>query len=285
MATARAKYTANQVKLIRAIGGGKRPIKKIPPQLPPIPLEREYAKELLAIIAETRAILADVIAAAPGLLESSNRARGDVRQDAGESTKLRRLMDTARARLRAAMTSKRLEDIARKFGTRTSIAQKAQLTKQIKSALGVSVLQADKVIAPLMEGFIAQNVSLITNLTESMATGVETTIARSIQMGTTTRELAAELDGQFSGGLARAQRIARDQVGSMYGQVNAARQKDLGITRFTWRTVGDDAVRDSHEALADQVFSYDDPPGGILPGQEIFCRCSAEPLLSDLLEE
>ncbi len=88
---------------------------------------------------------------------------------------------------------------------------------------------------------------------------------------------------QFGFGERRSKLIARDQVGKLYGQLNASRQKDIGVEKFTWRTVGDERVRDEHEALDGEVFSYDDPPEEGLPGEEVLCRCSAEPLFSDLL--
>ncbi|MVS98529.1 phage minor head protein [Devosia marina] len=52
-------------------------------------------------------------------------------------------------------------------------------------------------------------------------------------------------------------------------------------THYTWRTVGDDKVRDAHAALAGQVFSWSSPPATGHPGTEHNCRCWAEPYFGD----
>ncbi len=99
----------------------------------------------------------------------------------------------------------------------------------------------------------------------------------------------------------RAELIAVDQVGKLYGQVNAKRQQDLGVTEFIWRTVGDERVRGnpgglypkatpSHWDRDSKTYRYDDPPKGKsgekeLPGVPIRCRCSAEPKLDHLLDD
>ena len=45
-----------------------------------------------------------------------------------------------------------------------------------------------------------------------------------------------------------------------------------------------DRVRDEHQELEGETFSYDDPPSEGLPGQPVLCRCFAEPVLDEILE-
>ncbi len=52
-------------------------------------------------------------------------------------------------------------------------------------------------------------------------------------------------------------------------------------SHYTWRTVGDDKVRDAHAALAGQVFAWSSAPPGGHPGTEHNCRCWAEPYYGD----
>ena len=52
-------------------------------------------------------------------------------------------------------------------------------------------------------------------------------------------------------------------------------------SHYTWRTAGDEKVRDAHAALAGQVFSWSSPPPGGHPGTEHNCRCWAEPYYGD----
>jgi SPP1 gp7 family putative phage head morphogenesis protein len=71
--------------------------------------------------------------------------------------------------------------------------------------------------------------------------------------------------------------------------VNHARQRELGVERFVWRTMGDERVRDEHDELKGETFSYDDPPEidgePTLPGDDVQCRCYAEPVLDDLFDD
>jgi SPP1 gp7 family putative phage head morphogenesis protein len=285
---ARAQYTAHQVRLFRSIGIAKKPRKRLPRQVPPKPLEREYAKQILVIIREVHAALAPLIAEVPQLIEAALRERRfDIRFDADKS-KLRALANQARDVMKMNLTAVRLESLAQKYGQATSQFQKNQLAKQAKAALGVDLFMADRKVAVLLDGFVTANVTLISNLPEQIISGVESSIVNAVQKGMRSEDLAEELEKKFGMNEDRAAGIARDQIGTVYGQINAARQQELGITRFKWRTSRDERVRDEHEAREreseDNPYSYDDPPDGELPGEPINCRCYAEPVF-DMLEE
>lgn len=85
----------------------------------------------------------------------------------------------------------------------------------------------------------------------------------------------------------RARLIARDQVAKMSSEMSAARAKSAGITKFKWRHSGGSAdPRKLHLQYNNVVFSYDDLPiidertgERGLPGQAIFCRCVAIPVI------
>ena len=62
------------------------------------------------------------------------------------------------------------------------------------------------------------------------------------------------------------------------GLVNQLRQTDLGITRYRWTTQGDEKVRAGHAARSGMVFNWGETPSGGHPGQEVNCRCWAEPI-------
>lgn len=81
----------------------------------------------------------------------------------------------------------------------------------------------------------------------------------------------------------RAEVIARDQVGKYNGEVTRVRNKQLGLNRYRWRHVGDDAVRVEHRLREGKIFSYDKPPFDGNPGEPVQCRCWAEPVLEDVL--
>jgi hypothetical protein len=48
-------------------------------------------------------------------------------------------------------------------------------------------------------------------------------------------------------------------------------------THYIWRTAGDDKVRASHAANDGKIIAWDNPPTTGHPGEDINCRCVAEP--------
>lgn len=110
-------------------------------------------------------------------------------------------------------------------------------------------------------------------------------IERNVQRGGSTKNLARVLRERFGFESKHAKFVARDQVGKLVGQTNAYRQRQLGIKRFTWRTSRDERVREEHVLREGEVYDYDDPPDGELPGEPINCRCSAEPIFDEVLDE
>jgi SPP1 gp7 family putative phage head morphogenesis protein len=103
-----------------------------------------------------------------------------------------------------------------------------------------------------------------------------------------TRTIAEAIEDRFDVAGARAERIARDQIGTYHSQVTQAAHRDLGVTSFIWRTMNDERVRDSHAAVEGEQFSYDDLPTidgeRVAPGEPVMCRCYAEPVFSDIID-
>jgi SPP1 gp7 family putative phage head morphogenesis protein len=286
----RAKQTASWVRMLGSAQALKRirngRMRRIPRQVYPRMLEREYTKAMVRLISDVEGAFIDLKRELPGLLESAAReARIDsagVRLDAGEGKRVRQLIEAARKRMNESVLTPQLEKLAEDFAQRTSSAQRIQLGKQVHAALGVDLFGGDARMRPLMEAFVDSNVGLIRKLSDEVAGRVETRVLAAVQDAKPWSDFADELQDQFGFAEHRAKIIARDQIGKFYGQANAARQRELGITKFVWRTSGDERVREEHEALNGQVFSYDEPPSEGLPGEPILCRCSAEPLFDDI---
>ena len=60
---------------------------------------------------------------------------------------------------------------------------------------------------------------------------------------------------------------------------------------YYWRTAGDNAVRDAHSEVDGQFFYWDNPPAigtidgePVNPGEDIQCRCVADPAIDKFLE-
>jgi SPP1 gp7 family putative phage head morphogenesis protein len=69
------------------------------------------------------------------------------------------------------------------------------------------------------------------------------------------KELADEVQDRYGVSESRAQLIARDQIGKLYGNVHEARQRDLGLKAYFWRTAQDERVREEHAAREGERFS------------------------------
>lgn len=97
--------------------------------------------------------------------------------------------------------------------------------------------------------------------------------------------LAKEIERQLEDVTrSQAELIARDQVLSLNALITQERQTAAGIAEFVWTTSGDERVREEHQELEGQTFSWEDggdPEEGI-PGEAVNCRCVAFPILPEL---
>ena len=147
---------------------------------------------------------------------------------------------------------------------------------------------AGQILSTLFDGSIGSRFaiegSLIKSVPQRYFGEIEARTLEALRNGERAEDIAADYVSRYGVSESRALLIARDQIGKLNGQLNRARQDALGVKRFTWRTVGDERVRDEHDELDGKVFDWDDPPGEGFPGDPINCRCGAEPILSDVYE-
>lgn len=313
--TPEQRRAALKARKTRALVAAARRPPRLPLQLIPTALERAYTAQLLPYARMTRAAFAPLLAALPALLEQA-RGRTDEssagspllavpardqaagaapaapsddplgtrlsRADADGTKRVRELAAAAGRALEAKLRPSELEQLGRRFAKRTSDFQKAQLQKQARRAVGADLFMLDKTIPPLVDGFVKENVALIKDIPRKTAGEIERISVEAVAKGRRHESLAKELEERFGMGENRARLIARDQVGKLYGQVNAARQKEIGIERFVWRSSRDERVRAEHDDRDGETYHYDDPPDGELPGEPIQCRCHAEPVFGDL---
>lgn len=281
-ALARTQRALSVGTILRPQKKRRRVKKRLPRQQLPKGVVLEYYRALKTVVDLTEESLAPLFKALPDLMQRSKDARE--RLDAGEGREIRALVEAARRRLGAQLSTDDMERLALKFSERTKTWQRLQLSKQVKAVFGIDVINTDPRMATIVDGFIAENVALIKDIPDKIIKDVEGTITRAVSTGRLHSDIAKDLTEKFGIGKRRAKFIARDQVNKLYGQLNVSRQKSLGVTRFTWRDSGDERVRDLHQAYNGNVYSYDNPPADGLPGEAIGCRCSAEPVLEDILE-
>lgn len=245
---------------------------------------RDYERALLALLERARPHVERLKQEATTLVTIIRARRGDAAGDPpGRDPDVRRLIEETRRQMSGAIGPGDVERLAARYADQTQDFQREQLGRQIHAAFGADVTFRDPGLAGMIGGFARDNAGLITSIPTNFATEVEGLVQQAVFAPRLHPALARDIDRRFSVGQSRARLIARDQISKLVGNVNHARQRELGVSRFTWRTVEDDRVRDEHDDLDGEVFDYDDPPEEGLPSEAVNCRCSAEPVLDDLL--
>lgn len=298
-----------------------RPVKnksKLPRQIPPTRHAEDYERALRALLRRVRVAWRPVIAALPALIEGAQISRADsARNDIDETQRLKALIAEAAAASERAVTQHEVEALARKFADRTQLYQREQISRQVRRALGVDPIFRDKGLTARVEQFTHENIALVKRIPQRLHGELESMVTRAVAGGVRgaptgpelsaaakkkSRTLAAQIEERFQVSEKHARVIARDQIGKFYAGVNHARQKEMGVSRFIWRTVGDERVRGnpggkypdaepSHYDLDGEEFSYDNPPTPpganepLLPGEDYQCRCWAEPVFEDFNDE
>jgi SPP1 gp7 family putative phage head morphogenesis protein len=94
---------------------------------------------------------------------------------------------------------------------------------------------------------------------------------------TAINRMAREIQALYPVSKKRAKLIATDQTIKLTAAVEEKRQRDAGVTSYTWETMRDIKVRKRHRERQGKVYSWTSPPSGGHPGSEINCRCHAKP--------
>ena len=282
MSGAAAERTAATVRFYRTVGASARR-RRVPRQQYPKHLEREYLRALLKFVDALEVAVAPVVAELPRLVAMARFERE--RYDAGEGKKAGELVRAAAERLAAGITQVDLERLAREFAVRTATWQRVQILKQTRAAFGVDVQVGDEALPNILDNFVGENVALVRSLPAEAAARLERLLTREVAAATPHPQIAKMIEGELGIARRRAAVIARDQVGKLYGQVNQARQRSIGVGRYVWRGVMDRRERPHHVEREGEIYRWDEPPFDGHPGEPILCRCVAEPYLLDILDE
>ena len=286
MPNRRAQEFKREVAVQRLIGNGKKSRRRMPRQIVPSAIERDYARHLARVARRTRLAIRPLLAELPALMRSARaeirRTDAALRDDAGEPERLRELV--AQALATAQLPDDGLAQLSRDFAARTATHQRIQMDKQTRAVFGVDVFAGDGNLRIATEAFVAENVQLITALPTRTLGEIEGIVLRGASSGRLHTDIAKEIQNRLRVQANKAKLIARDQVGKFYSAVNATRHQAMGVTEFIWSTVGDERVREEHSAIDGQKFKYPGgAPGEGLPGEPILCRCFADPVFDDLL--
>lgn len=261
----------------------KRKLRKPPRQRFPLSIENEYSKELRAYALTLVNITKNLLL--PELRALTDEAYQDfpvaARQDAWVDRFGRIIADIGLS-LSRSYTERELQDLAERYGERTSQFQRKALSDQLQRVVGVDVYLTEPWLREIVKGFTERNVKLITTIEDRHLNRVQNIVQEGIGAGKRWEVIAEDLNAKFDIAETDADRIARDQIQKYNSQLNMLRQTELGIDSYIWRTAGDERVRDTHRAHEGNEYKWNDPPANTgHPGEDINCRCIAEPVLSD----
>lgn len=273
------------IKLTTHTRSKRRRLPRPPKPTPPMSLERSYTRDLLDMMAYCKSLVDQRLVpklahyaqnSAPHFARKrTDDLMGDLFGD----------LEWIRVAFARQYTDKELYRIALRSGEALSALNKRNLSGQIKRVLGIDILSTDPKAGNIIEGWAQNNARMIKTVPDRYLYDVSQTTFNGFTEGKRWEEIADDLSERFGVSEWNAERIARDQINKLNGQLTEERQTDVGVTAYVWRTSMDDRVRDSHAANEGKTIQWDDPPLETgHPGQSVMCRCWAEPVLDDLID-
>jgi SPP1 gp7 family putative phage head morphogenesis protein len=259
---------------------GKRVPRKLgrpPKQAFPRGIELQYVKALRREAAEVRRIILEEIdQALPTLIATAQRSlpRTDALSD-----DLGRM--TNRMRRRWAERIGNIRSLAAAIPAQISAFNANAFAAQMKTVLGVDVFRHEPWLVDELADWTRANVSLISDIGDKAIGNVDRIVTDSVRRGRLTKELEAKVQAELGIADKRAALIARDQTGKLNGRLTMLRQQDMGIREYIWRGTLDERERPTHVALEGQRRKWSE---GIIPGEEVLCRCTAEPVLDEFAD-
>lgn len=165
-------------------------------------------------------------------------------------------------------------------------ASRLHAIAQMRAAIGLDVVAAEPNLEPHVAHWVEENVRLIKTVRTRFFGEIEDQLVEGVHSGARWETLRDDLMERTGVSKTNAARIARDQVGKLFGQLNAKRMTDLGITEGVWETRGDNRTCEECESKQGRTFSLDDGLDGDLPGEvHPLCSCFFSPVLTDLFDE
>lgn len=261
------------------------------PTRPNAGLEAAYRKQLDKLIDEMNASLLYWLSAAYKANEP-HAARMAV--DASPAKAMRDAMNkVARRWLRN--FEKGADNLAKMFADKARLYSDVALARVLKEA-GFSV--EFKMTAGMNDAYqavIGEQVGLIKSIASQHLTRVETLVMQSVQNGRDLATLSEQLQKQFGSTKKRAALIAKDQNNKATATLIKARQTSIGLVQARWRhSAAGKEPRESHvkasQADGGRGQLYNIAEGCyidgkyIQPGEEINCRCTAQPVIPGFSE-
>jgi len=188
-------------------------------------------------------------------------------------------------------------------GAEVNAINRAQWSKITTLAIGTAFDVDSGWVQGTLKSWTDLNFTLVKSLSDEYIKKVNTIVAEGVQQGARYTDIMGDLrkmDKNMT--KARAELIARDQVGKLNGSLTEGRMVDAGVGGYIWLTALDERVRSTHRQMSGSTNKWDDrsvykPRGankfkkrpsamsGAIPGSKIQCRCTALPAFDDIVAD
>lgn len=188
--------------------------------------------------------------------------------------------DEAKEKLEESKDKRPSEEEIRQSAEEMARENEVILTDQIEETCGITPAFHDgEKVSGMVSSLVADYEQYSGDIFADIRRRVAEAIEKAASKGKTEEDLrqaAQHVMNQLPG---RFERMSEGIILNFNANLNASRQTDFGITHYIWRTSDDESVRHSHAHRDDQLFAWGGD--GIKPGEEINCRCRAEPTCPD----
>lgn len=169
------------------------------------------------------------------------------------------------------------------FGSQISIFNDKLYDDKVYSLIGFNDIPYFRK-GKLLEIWTKKNIELIKGIETDNVKKLSNLLYDSVGDGTSSKEIYDKVKEIFGYDDARAKLIVDDQIGKLNASLDRLKNNQAGVKEFTWTTVGDSSVRPKHKDFNGKVYTWKKGANGIYPGQEVRCRCFAEPVLDDIFK-
>ena len=181
----------------------------------------------------------------------------------------------------------RVRDIATTFVLAVNRRQKTTFSRVAAGIAGIDPTRNELWLRAFLVSAIEENVAYIKTIPIDYHNKIETIVNQGVRRGISISDMGKDIAEQGKVSQARGEFIARDQLGSIHGDLTKARHQNMGLDSFRWVTSNDERVRDSHADFDGNIYTWKDGAINergetVWPGTDYNCRCYAEPLEEEL---
>ncbi|MCI3027699.1 minor capsid protein [Desemzia sp. C1] len=254
-------------------------VKKIPKTIYPHRAEQQYAKKLKKHFSELGEYVVEELSGTLSEIDYELKKQ-QIREDVNISQRIKNIFKKIRKQSLEYVDEKKVSKESGQFVKNISAVNKSNVAAQ-ERVKGINPIDNEPWLKSYMDEKNKENVGYISSIRDETLDKFEEIVKNGVKKGQSAADIKDALVERSGISENRAAFIARDQTGSILGQMNAKRHAQSGIKAYRWRDSDDLAVRDSHAERDGKIYFYAD--GELLPGEDYNCRCVAEPVFDDEL--